>query len=86
MITPAHLQPPGQGLLSTEILFGATIVDSDLSQGAVSGHKPEEEGAVMVSIVTCVEYRFISSSIHRISFYLSSYVMARVLKDVSIGQ
>ena len=83
MITPAHLQPPGQGLLSTEILFGATVT-SVRGRSVVTSQK--RRGAVMVSIVTCVEYRFISSSIHRISFYLSSYVMARVLKDVSRGQ
>ena len=69
MITPAHLQPPGQGLLSTEILFGATIVDSDLSQGSVSGQWSEEEGAVIMSIVT-----FTDSSSPQ-SIYLSAYIM-----------
>ena len=82
MITPAHLQPPGQGLLSTEILFGATIVDSDLSQGSVSGHKLEEERCS--DHVNCDIYRFIFSSIY-LSIRLH-HVMPGVLKDVSRGQ
>ena len=70
--------------MSTEILFGATIVYSDLSQGTVSGQKPEEERCSDGG--NCDMYRLISASMHRISFYLSTYVMDRVLKDVSRGQ